>query len=94
MDRCDTPDFWFLFTSDGRPFMFAENSPAGWRILSSERRRNLGSSVELRRGNWAAATIDEIMSSWPADKRTLCKDGTFFHVEPYDLLEEAVEDRT
>lgn len=89
MNRCDTDPLWFLFASCGRPFMFADpRSEHGVAVLRSERRRTVGCDLEQRHGNYAAATIDEMVRAWGGDaKMTVAQDGSFVHVEPHDVLE-------
>lgn len=89
-EGCNTGPTWFLFATCGRPFFLARDKDFNaLRVLKSERRRRIGCTVDLRSGNYAAATIDELLTAWgPDPKIVAANDGSFIYVAPYDHLEE------
>lgn len=88
-ERCDTEELFFLFTADGRPFFLARQLLGrSQHYLNVVRRRVVGCSLEVRAGNYAAATIDEMLSAWGSDPLIhAADDGSFVHIAPHDYLE-------
>lgn len=87
IDRCDTAPHWFFFTSDDRPYLGAvvrsENN--AWAKDQQHRASRRGGYLEVRSGNYAAATITQLMTCWPEPRIEVADDGSYVYVEPCDV---------
>lgn len=84
-DRCDTETYWFVFASCGRPYAAIEAGPWTNHIVKEFQRegRRRGVQLDLRSGNFAAATLDELRKAWPGSKMYV--DSGIISVDPHDL---------
>lgn len=84
VDRCDTEPHWFFFTADDRPYGVVVADIQNNRYVKElQSHRALGHWSELRSGNHAAATLDQIMTIWPEPNFTSGEGYVF--AEPYDV---------
>ncbi len=93
VDRCDTEAFWFVFASCGRPFFAARDHMSLFTAIKDVRRKTPGATLERREGNYAAATLDELLSCWSEPKTSSDPGGAWIFVKPQDLSESFVEDQ-
>lgn len=86
MDRCDTPATYFVFTGDGRPYFYAVKDPRVFAITKQIRRQAPGQTLEVRDGNYAAATMDELRTCWiDQDIKIINLDPLVVIARPIDL---------
>lgn len=90
MDRCDTPEYWFLFASCGRPYAAYLKTIELIPYVKMARRAGAfrGVSLEVRGGNHAAATLEQLSTDWPEPRDVTTSDcGSMIYVRPHDYAE-------